>query len=428
MSGPLAIAATTAVLRELLTAGLQQADVAGALGVPGVDVMLLPPDLLPRSPPAENPQLNLFLFNLVRNTAWAGDALPARDARGQHVANPLLALDLHYLVSAYGNREFEAEALLGAALQTLHETPGLGRAFIRAALQPGGPIATAHPAFAATGLADQLETVKISPSPLPSEEIARLWSAFQTPYRPSSAFVASVVLVSSTLPVRTALPVRTRAFVALPLPGLRIDRVRSGAGPGAAIVAQGRLRLEGRQLGAPDLQVWIGSLDFSAAVVARADDAIELDWPAVPPAALRSGAIGALVVKPLMLGAPPTPHEGFNSNVAGFVLCPLITATDATTPGTLRIDCVPPVGPAQRVQLVLNETGLAPGLAPRALTLAAPPSNGVAAPATETSSIPFDVAAVPAGQWLMRLQVDGAASPLTVDVLTGLYDGPQVTL
>ena len=106
MSGPLALAGTSAVLRELLLNGLQDADAAGALGVATVEVTLLPPDLLQRTPPPDNPQLNLFLYNVVRNTGWSGQGLPARDAHGRRSGNPMLALDLHYLLSAYGNREF----------------------------------------------------------------------------------------------------------------------------------------------------------------------------------------------------------------------------------------------------------------------------------------------------------------------------------
>ena len=418
MSGPLALAGTSAVLRELLLNGLLDADAAGALGVATVEVTLLPPDLLQRTPPPDNPQLNLFLYNVVRNTGWAGQGLPARDAHGRRSANPVLALDLHYLLSAYGNREFEAEVLLGAAMKTLHETPGLDRTLIRAALPP---------AFGSSALADQFETLRIAPTSLSTEEIARLWSAFQTPFRPSVAFVVSVVLIESTRPGRTALPVRARVFVAQPMAALRIDRVLSGNGPGHLVTPLGRLRLEGRQLGNPDLRVWINSLDFSAGIVRREDRAVELDWPAALPAALRAGASGALAVQPAMLGLPPTPHEGFTSNVAGFVLCPAVQALSVPVAGTLRVGFVPPAGPAQRVQLMLNETGLPPGAAARSFTLMAPPSNGVIAPATEVSQIDFDAAAVPPGNWLVRLQVDGAASPLGVSA-AGLYDAPQVVL
>ena len=52
---------------------------------------------------------------------------PRATRRGQRITNPPLALDLHYLLTAYGIAELQAEVLLGYGMQLLHEHPVLGR-------------------------------------------------------------------------------------------------------------------------------------------------------------------------------------------------------------------------------------------------------------------------------------------------------------
>ena len=62
------------------------------------------------------------------------------------------------------------------------------------------------------GLADQLEQIKITPEYLSTEEMSKLWTAVQSHYRPTAAYMATVVLIESTLPARaTAAGVEPRA-------------------------------------------------------------------------------------------------------------------------------------------------------------------------------------------------------------------------
>jgi hypothetical protein len=68
----------------------------------------------------------------------------------------------------------------------------------------------AFAALAASDLADQLELVKVAPYQLGTEEVSKLWTAFQSKYRPSTAYVATVVLIRSTQPTLRPLPVLTR--------------------------------------------------------------------------------------------------------------------------------------------------------------------------------------------------------------------------
>ena len=72
-------------------------------------------------------RINLFLFQATENAGWRNYGLPARAANGDRISNPPLALDLSYLLTAYGSGPLHAEALLGYAMFVLHEMPVLTR-------------------------------------------------------------------------------------------------------------------------------------------------------------------------------------------------------------------------------------------------------------------------------------------------------------
>ena len=131
-------------------------------------------------------------------------ACPRLDPDGMtRLKNPPLALDLHYLLTAYGSEDWEAEALLGYALLILHENPVLTRNDISTAIaklptnDPGNPLSTP---LGTVGLADQIEMLKITPATLGREEMAWLWTALKADYRPTFPFQVSVVLIRSQNP------------------------------------------------------------------------------------------------------------------------------------------------------------------------------------------------------------------------------------
>ena len=217
MSTALAIAGVTAVLRDLLNDGLVNRNISGIVGS-SVTVSVLAPDRVVPTGGTEASQINLFLYAVTPNAGWRNEALPSRDGAGRaRLTNPPLALDLHYLVSVYSGGDLHAEILLGYAMQLLHEVPVLTREAIRTALNPSPVVAPNLPpalrALAESGLAEQLEQIKLMPAYLNSEEMSRLWTAMQTHYRPSAAYQASVVLIQAQRQARTPLPVLTRGPV-----------------------------------------------------------------------------------------------------------------------------------------------------------------------------------------------------------------------
>lgn len=214
MSSPLAIGAVSAVLRNVLDNGIvEQLPPLGTT----VNVTATAPDTIKLDAPDEPPQLNIFLHQVTPNPGWRNRDLPSRAGNGERVANPPLALDLHYLITAYGRSDFQAEILLGYAMHLLHERPMLDREAIRRALDPSPlDVSMLPPTFqvlAASDLADQVEAIRITPSVMPVEEMSKLWAAIQSHYRPSAAYQVSVVLIDAKRPARSPLPVLSRGAV-----------------------------------------------------------------------------------------------------------------------------------------------------------------------------------------------------------------------
>ena len=188
MSSALALAAVTAVLKDLLENGLASAGVTSKLGKESA-VSALAPDRI-ASGEEERAQLNLFLYLVTPH-------LGLRANGSAHSGT--LALDLHYLLTAYGQQDFQTEILLGHGLKILQESPvvegdrvrrilaSLTRSRDRRVVSP--PLA----ALAESTLPDQIDRLRIEPTFLSSEETSKLWSALQARFRPSVTYRVSTI-------------------------------------------------------------------------------------------------------------------------------------------------------------------------------------------------------------------------------------------
>jgi hypothetical protein len=430
MSNALAIAGVSAVLRDLLNNGLIDHEVASAVGTP-VTVSVLPPDRV-KIGEDEKAQLNLFLYQVTPNAGWNNVGLPSRDDEGNRLTNRPLALDLHYLLTAYGRKDFDGEVLLGYAMQLLHETPVLLRAAIRTALGPGtggvpvnGSMVPLGP-LSASDLADQVEQIKISPAAMNTEELSKLWTALQAHYRPTAAYHVSVVLIESKKSTKSALPVRTRKVYVLPFEQPFIEGVAAdvAADADSRITLNSSLVITGRNLQGEVTLVRLGDLQIPPPPL-NIDDS-KITFPLSTLTSLRAGVQLVQVVHQVLMGEPKIAHRGFESNAAAFMLHPIVTATPAAA--SVTVNFTPRVGRDQRVTLFLNEFNAPDTRGARSYSFEAPSNNGIADPATaDTASITFSISGVVAGDYLVRVQVDGAQSPLGHDA-AGKFDSPKITI
>lgn len=417
MSSPLAIGAVSAVLRNLLDNGM--VDVGVPIG--SVSVTAVAPDTIDLTDSNSTPAINVFMYRVSRNIGWENAAMPSRNSRGERISNQPLALNLHYLVTAYGESDFEAEILLGYAMHLLHERPILDRPAIRRALGPATLDASILPpafqALAASDLAEQTESITITQEPIDTEEMSRLWSAIQSNYRPTAAYVATVVLIEPRTPASAGLPVLSRGPVDLTTnrergvivtPGLvppfpTIETVEAPAGnPAATLGDTVRLRghhLEGtgvtvrfshRLLETPNAIVVGANTDAAEiAVTLPTGAAAEQDWPA----GLYTVSVDLVV---------PNEVDPRTSNIAAMQLAPepILPPTSITRDAT-----------SQNVSVTL---AFRPQLRPEqeaSLSLGADTSLVEPHPAA-TGSADFEFGSVPAGPQWVRLSIDGVESLL----------------
>jgi Pvc16 N-terminal domain len=446
MSNELAVASVSFVLVDLLNNGLIDRDIGSAVGE--VIVSALAPDLVDSQQNGKS-RLNLFLYNITQNEGWRNVNYPSRNAAGERIDNPPLALNLHYLMTAYGAEQFHAEILLGYGMHLLHETPVLARNAIRRSLAApsqvasGGGLPGTMLNLFTSDLADQVELIKIWPQTLSTEEISRLWTAFQAKYRPTAAYQVSVVLIQSTASTKKALPVQSRSVTAVPFQKPVIDRILSRENPNSPtadqpILAGYELVLNGSELKGQITTVLFGTVEVTPAAADTSASTIIVALPGT----LQPGTQSVTVVQSLLLGSPPVPHRTIESDPAVFVLRASIqnvalldlqgTGSQPRS-GQLQITLDLAVGATQTVLVMLNQllpSGSSTGSplaysfpVPPRIALDSPPPN--LPPPTNVLSVAF--AGVVAGDYLIRVQVDGAESPLTQGG-DGRLIGPKVAI
>lgn len=194
VSNPLMLASLTFIVKDLLDTRIVRQGVTAEVG--NVAVTALPPDRVSTGGD-ERSQLNVFLYRLTPYTAWRSKGTALVDVK--EIQRPPVCLDLHYLVSAYGEHDFHAEMLLGYAMQALIETPILShdeivRVLASIAPTPGSALPPAYQAIAAAGAGAYISEVRITPEFLSAEETSKLWSALQAKYRPSLTYKVSATI------------------------------------------------------------------------------------------------------------------------------------------------------------------------------------------------------------------------------------------
>jgi hypothetical protein len=400
MSNFLAIATVTAALQDVLQPAVSQAVGLAKVGFSRPDASN-----------QQTPLVNIYLYQVTPNAAYRNADLPTRRNDGSLVQKPQVAIDLHYLFTFHGNDDqLEPQRLLGAVATALNAQPLLSKQNI--------VNATSHFSFLSkSNLADQIERIKFTPTSLSLEEFSKLWSVFfQIEYSLSAAFQASVVLMESDDTPREALPVLARNLYVSTFRSPNIDRVISQAGPDAPIAAGSTLLIQGQQLRGGDATL-IGIEGVERVPTAITDAMITLPLPAN----VHAGVQGLQVIQKKNMGTPPTAHRGFESNVAPFVLRPTIGVTSAVASVSGGTDVVlnltPNIGINQRAVLLLDSL---PGDPVRSFM-----SQPVVS-AVDSSQVIINIHGIPAGKYLVRVQIDGAESLLTTTA--NVFSGPTVTM
>ena len=402
MSNALAIAGTSAVLYQILN------NVFGSTSFGSVTVTALAPDIVQTSQNgAPTLQVNLFLHQVTHNAGWRNIDLPSVSADGKsRLRNQPLALDLHYLLTAYGKENFEAEALLGYAVQALHQTPVLARSDILAALNP--PPSTGNTnlngSLDLAGLADQVEMLKVTPASLGREEMAWLWTALKADYRPTFPFQVTVVLIQAESTTNASLPVATRNIAVQAGLLSSINSVMPPSGKSAASLGD-TVTVSGTGLntavGVTLTNAYLG-VQFGPIVPSLVTNtSIQFVLPNIPaqsspPQAPLPAGVYLLSVQVKL----PTMSSPISSNSLPLAIAPRLTSS------------LPPA--VTGVSFTLNPT-CSPGLLPRQQVSLIVGSQEVSAVPfqSNTNSPTFHFVNIAPGTYLVRLRVDGIDSPVT---------------
>ncbi len=407
MSNALAIAAVTETLVQFLHDQIVVPSQLGAAWVSSVS-----PDNAKALP---NPGVNVFLYQVTPNLANRNLDLPTRTANGTLLRKPLVALDLHYLLTFHGDdTALEPQRLLGATVLALHRHPVMQRSDVKPA--PLAPVAAQTDqigASADSGLAAQSQLIRFTPVTYTLEELSKLWSfLLKIDYVLSVAYVASVVLFESDdAPVASAPPALGYQVLAAPFAQTTIRGIVSAAGAAAPIVAGSQIAISGAAL--------TPAAGGSSTVVFNGAETIPPDAAPAPtsgqvfvtlPADLAAGPNTAQIVQPLSLGSPPMPHPGAGpaSNAFAFVLTPTIVPGSiavlaaGSPPGrALRLGVAPQAQAGQRTLLLLTGVGSQTTRIVDGGTLNA-----------TGPTLTFALPALPAGHYGVQVMIDGARSPL----------------
>jgi hypothetical protein len=339
MSDFRAIAGVSASLRNLLLDRMEQP----------VPVTIAPPDV--EIADTTGRRINLYLYQVTENNYLRHQELPTQGHPGTY-GYPPLALNLHYLLTAYGETEtagdadLQAQQILGDAMRVLHDfailTPELTNV-----LDPG--------------LVGAFEKIKLTLQPASLDEVTKLWTAMpQANFRRSALYEVSVVQIESqrlrSFPQAVGeLPEQGPRVYVLPFRSPQIQEVRvqrpedppdrerriAYARIGDTLILRGRNLAETTKIMLSGLELPVTPTAADRLTV-QIPDQMFPDGSMIPPEQrLQPGPQTVRAVQEVLMGEPPLPHRGFQSNLAVWLLVPQITTlvpSLGTVPATLTVN------------------------------------------------------------------------------------------
>jgi hypothetical protein len=418
MSNYLAIATVTATLQRILQSVIQQ-DIEGARAT------TLSPGTISTGAPEVG--VNIYLYQVTNNLALANyDSTPNRTK-----GNPLnrqVAIDLCYMMSCYGNdAELQPQRVLGSIVSTLADKRILTPEMIRSTCND-----STLPFLADSDLADQIQQINIVPIDISLEDLSKAWSVYQVPYVLSIAYRACLVIVEGrenfvrALPIRDASPTGLVPFPASPY----IEQLLAQGNRFEPIVLGAVIVVRGRNLHSQTVEIQIGDLTIVPTSVQDREIIFSLANMSLPQ--IQAG-VQSLQVIHRLIGTSALITNTIASNVMPFVLCPTVLNVTATQVEeiedqqrsaiiVLQLDVL--VHERQKVVLALNEWTTD---SPVVYMFDRPPL------ANSTSTIEIPIPNIKAGEYLVRIRIDGAESKLGVDddpdsATYNWYNSPRVVI
>ncbi len=408
MSNFLAVATVSAALQRLLTPTVSAA-------VPGAEVWVDRSDVK-----RTKSGVNIYLYRSSIDPIWRNEELPARRDDGTLRVRPKVAASLHYLLTFHGkDDELVPQRLMGAALATLHTRPIITRALIDAVNGEAADPSGMHKYLALNDLVDVDELVRVSPDPMSLDDLSKLWSVFfQSAYQLSATYLASAVLLEETL--ETPLPSPPVTQPQLSVRALLKPTIRSArnlADARAPVLSDSVLSIEGSGLRGDRTMVRIGPTEVTPGDAATSATSVRVAMATAT--GLRAGWQPVIVAHEWLVGDPAQPRGGETSNAVGVFVAPKVTLNVTAT----QIGVTSDLSIGRRQQVSVSLLHRTTGATARSIDVPDRDAD------TDSVSVPRPAASaeLPAGQYGVTLNVDGAHSPVNRNA-SGTITSPLVTI
>ncbi|MFJ9406939.1 Pvc16 family protein [Streptomyces sp. NPDC101393] len=396
------IGGVSATLKTLLEDRMELPD-----GVKTVPVTISSPVFSAKDtdPRCEQPRVSLFLYRVAENGHLRNQDIPGRGSPAAY-GKPPLSLNLHYLITAYGNDELsdtgsavplfddtKAHFLLGSAMRVLHDTPVITEDLTTVRAPSGRTVLHAS-------LRDEFEYLRPRFELLSLEDISKVWTALALRFRLSAAFVVNVVQIAGrrVTPVPRAVG-RPVSAVTGPLPddppaagpAVHVISVQTPTVTDVAVRRAGEsteqpypyvrigdtLVLRGSGLAAPATAVAFGDLRVPASRVGSGRVEVVVPATALPDGAsipeqlqLQPGVCTVRVV----VGDPVVPQSTLSSNEAVVMVVPAVNPTalayGAGPPRTVTVEGSRLIAPGPGGETVIGRSTV-----PRSAYLSATPER-----------------------------------------------------
>lgn len=440
MSNHLAIATVTATLARVIQAGIQS--VTGA----APKVTMLQPSAGSGVPEMG---VNIYLYQVAPNTSYNNTDLTHKRPKGDLIRRAQIGVDLSYMLTVYGDEQrMEPQIFMSTILKTLVDYPFLtGEMFRQTVEDPQ------YDFLYGSTLPEQSERVRLTPVALNSGEAFQIWSQLpQANAALSILYQASVVLIEGDAMGDVPMPIiERRTYIGQGQP--HIDRViQEGKDLRAPITLQSKLVIAGRNFQSSDTRIRIGNAILTPKTLTNTQ--ITLDLTLFNDANLQAGAQSLQVLhsppsRPVPESRKREPEFAVESNAVAFILCPSISGDVKVMNNSgrgnwleniihlsekeprdgeivLRVDIN--VTPSQRALISLNRL-LTPDSKNDLVSFIFRAQDRE----SDTYSLCFPFQRLQPGEYLIRVQIDGADSELQTETDSksptfGQFIGPKVLI
>ncbi len=149
-----------------------------------------------RSDETSPPIVSLYLYQVSLSTTTRNQQSKLGEDGRRY--RPSLPLDLHYLLTAWGNDPLQQQILLTWSMRVLEDIPIIPLALLNSSN------------FSETF--NQNETVEITAEPLTMSDLVNVWEVSKDKMEPSMAYIARLITVDSRRPLIEGEPVQTRSL------------------------------------------------------------------------------------------------------------------------------------------------------------------------------------------------------------------------